>query len=155
MRVGLGYDVHRLKKGNPMILGGIHIPHDYGPDGHSDADVLTHALIDAILGAMAWGDIGSWFPDSDQTYKNADSIGLLREVMTKLQSESIVLNNLDATVVTERPKLRSYINDIRKNLAEQTGLTVEQVSVKATTSEEMGFVGRKEGIAVHCIVSLS
>lgn len=155
MRVGLGYDVHRLKRGNPLILGGIEIPHRAGPEGHSDADVLTHALIDALLGAMAWGDIGSWFPDTDSQFKNADSIKLLEVVLNKLKSEQIKVNNVDATVVLQQPRLNSYLDDIRSNLSSVMKVEKNQISVKATTSEKIGFIGREEGVAVYCVVALS
>ncbi len=155
MRIGLGYDVHQLRKGNPFILGGIKIPHHSGPEGHSDADVLTHAIIDALLGAMAWGDIGSWFPDTDPQYKNADSIRLLEEVLEKLKSEKVSINNIDATVIVQKPRLSKHFDEIRANLSSAMNIKKNQISVKATTSEKIGFIGREEGVAVHCVAALS
>lgn len=155
MRVGFGYDVHRFSSSRPLILGGVTIPSELGLEGHSDADVLTHAVIDALLGAMAWGDIGSWFPDTDPEYKNADSLKLLRTVIQELKKQSVSIMNIDTTIVAEKPKLRPYIDQIRNSLAEGLNIETSKVSVKATTSEKMGFVGRVEGIAVHSVSLVS
>ncbi len=155
MRVGFGYDVHRLVSGRPFVLGGVTVPAEYGLDGHSDADVLTHAVIDAILGALAWGDIGSWFPDTDEAYNNADSLKLLERVVDECDKNNINIQNIDATVVAEKPKLRPYINQIREKLSQTLRLDIERISVKATTSEKMGFIGRAEGVAAHCVILLT
>lgn len=152
MRIGLGYDVHRITNERPLILGGINIPADFGLHGHSDADVLTHAVIDALLGAMAWGDIGSWFPDDDPGYKNIDSFELLAEVVLELESRQIKIYNIDSTIIAEKPRLEPYIYSMRERLAEGLKIAVEQISVKATTSEKLGFAGKGEGIAAHSVV---
>ena len=152
MRIGLGYDVHRITNDRPLILGGIRIPADFGLDGHSDADVLTHAIIDALLGAMGWGDIGSWFPDDDPRYKNVDSFELLAKVIRELESRQVKIHNIDSTVIAEKPKLQPHINGMRKRIAEGLNIAKEQISVKATTSEKLGFAGKGEGIAAHCVV---
>lgn len=154
MRIGIGYDVHRLTEGRPLILGGIAIPSPVGLLGHSDADVLTHALIDALLGAAALGDIGQHFPDTDPTWKGADSIELLCEVVQLIHAEGYVVGNVDAMIVLQRPKLRLHIDAMRERLAETLNVEIGQVSVKATTGEGMGFVGREEGAAVHAVALL-
>lgn len=133
-------------------MGGVEIPHEKGLQGHSDADVLLHAITDALLGALALGDIGTHFPDTDETYKNADSRELLRKSFNKVKEKGYVFGNLDATVITEQPKLRAYINDIRRNIAEDLECSKEDISVKATTSEKMGFAGRKEGMIAQAVV---
>lgn len=151
MRVGFGYDVHRLVGGRPLILGGVSVDHPEGLDGHSDADVLLHAITDAILGAAAMGDIGSHFPDTDPEYKDADSMELLREVVRRVAETGYRLVNVDATVAAQAPKLRPLIDAMRANIASAVGLDVSAVSVKATTTERLGFVGTKEGMAAYAV----
>lgn len=152
MRIGYGYDVHRFSEDRKLILGGVEIPYDKGLLGHSDADVLLHAITDALLGALALGDIGAHFPDTDPEFKNADSRVLLRKSYELIKQQGYELVNLDATVIAERPKLRPYIDDIRKTIAEDLGCLIEDVSVKATTSEKMGFAGREEGMIAQAVV---
>ena len=154
MRIGHGYDVHRLVEGRALILGGVRIPFEKGLDGHSDADVLTHAVMDALLGAAAMGDIGKLFPDTDDRYLGADSIALLREVNRRLTEASYRLGNLDVTVIAQRPKLAPYINQMRQNLAAALRTELQNVSVKATTEEHLGFTGSGEGIAAHAVCLL-
>ncbi len=154
MRIGHGYDVHKLVEGRDLILGGVKIPHTLGLLGHSDADVLLHAISDALLGAAALGDIGAHFPDTDPAYKGADSLLLLREVVRLVGEQGYVLCNLDATVLAQRPKLRPYIDQMRQNIADACGADISQISVKATTEEHLGFTGREEGIAAHCVALL-
>lgn len=153
-RVGQGFDVHPFEEGRKLFLGGIEIPFEKGLKGHSDADVLLHAITDAILGAAALGDIGQHFPDTDPAFKNADSTKLLKESYRLVQEEGYSVVNVDSTVVAERPKLNKYISDIRNHIAEALKCDSNQLSVKATTNEKMGFIGREEGIAVHAIVLL-
>ena len=153
-RVGIGYDCHRLIAGRPLILGGVQIPHELGLDGHSDADVLTHAVIDALLGACGLGDIGEHFPDSDQRYRDADSIALLQQVVALLAAQSARTLNLDCTVILERPKLGEHRDAIRERLADAVGIAPAQVNVKATTSEGIGFIGRGEGAAALAVASV-
>ncbi len=154
IRIGHGYDVHRLVPGRKLILGGVEIPHTTGLLGHSDADVLTHALMDALLGAAAMGDIGHLFPDSDVQYAGADSLQLLRAVMERLRAAGYAVGNVDCTVLAQAPKLAPHILQMRKNLAEILGCGLDAVSVKATTEEGLGFTGAKEGIAAHAVVLL-
>ena len=154
MRIGHGYDVHRLVPGRKCIIGGVDIPHETGLDGHSDADVLVHAVMDALLGALALGDIGKHFPDTDPRYKGADSVALLRHVAALIEREGYVLGNLDATVLAQAPKLATHIDAMRENIAAALGCEVERVSVKATTEEKLGFTGAKQGIAAHCVCLL-
>ena len=154
MRIGHGYDVHRLVEGRSLILGGVRIPFEKGLDGHSDADVLTHAVMDALLGAAALGDIGKLFPDTDDRYLGADSIALLREVDRRLTEVGYRLGNLDVTVIAQRPKLAPYINQMRQNLAAALRTELQNVSVKATTEEHLGFTGSGEGIAAHAVCLL-
>ena len=154
MRIGHGYDVHRLVEGRSLILGGVRIPFEKGLDGHSDADVLTHAVMDALLGAAAMGDIGKLFPDTDDRYLGADSIALLREVDRRLTEAGYRLGNLDVTVIAQRPKLAPYINQLRQNLAAALRTELQNVSVKATTEEHLGFTGSGEGIAAHAVCLL-
>lgn len=154
MRIGIGYDVHRLEKGRKLILGGVEIPFEKGLSGHSDADVLIHAVIDAILGAMAWGDIGRWFPDSDNTYKDINSLFLLKKVMDKLTAAGWKIGNLDCTVCAQQPKLMPYIGQMRCNLASELYTDIAGVSVKATTEEGLGISGREEGMSATAIVLL-
>lgn len=151
MRIGHGYDVHRLVEGRKLILGGVEIPFEKGLDGHSDADVLVHAVMDALLGAAALGDIGKLFPDNDERYLGADSIGLLKTVRTVLEEHGWKLSNLDATVIAQRPKLAPYIDTMRKRIADALETDAENVSVKATTEEHLGFTGSGEGIAAHAV----
>ena len=151
LRVGHGYDVHRLVEGRALILGGVTVPFDRGLLGHSDADVLTHAVMDALLGAAAMGDIGKLFPDSDAAYAGADSIALLRRVTALLREHGWQVGNVDATVVAQAPKLAPYIPEMRRRLAEAMGLDVDCVSVKATTEERLGFTGSGEGMAAHAV----
>ena len=151
LRVGHGYDVHRLVEGRALILGGVTVPFDRGLLGHSDADVLTHAVMDALLGAAALGDIGKLFPDSDAAYAGADSIALLERVTALLREHGWQVGNVDATVVAQAPKLVPYIPEMRRRLAEAMGLDVDCVSVKATTEERLGFTGSGEGMAAHAV----
>ncbi|MEO1022837.1 MAG: 2-C-methyl-D-erythritol 2,4-cyclodiphosphate synthase [Bacteroidota bacterium] len=152
MRVGYGYDVHAFAEGRKLILGGIDIPYHKGLLGHSDADVLLHAITDALLGALALGDIGAHFPDTDPRYKDVDSRVLLRDAYRLITEKGYVLSNLDATVVAQQPKLAPHIKGIRATIAEDLGVTLDQVSVKATTSESLGFTGREEGISASAVV---
>ena len=154
MRIGHGYDVHRLVEERKLILGGVEIPYERGLLGHSDADVLTHAVMDALLGAVALGDIGQHFPDTDPTYKGADSLKLLDHVMALLEEKGWRVGNVDATVIAQRPKLAGFIPAMRDNLAARMKVGVEQVNVKATTEEKLGFTGAGEGIAVHAVALL-
>lgn len=151
LRVGHGYDVHRLVEGRALILGGVTVPFDRGLLGHSDADVLTHAVMDALLGAAALGDIGKLFPDSDAAYAGADSIALLERVTALLREHGWQVGNVDATVVAQAPRLAPYIPDMRRRLAEAMGLDVDGVSVKATTEEKLGFTGSGGGMAAHAV----
>ena len=151
MRIGHGYDVHRLVDGRKLILGGVEIPYEKGLDGHSDADVLTHAVMDALLGAAALGDIGKRFPDNDDRYLGADSIELLKAVSAVLTEHGWRLGNLDATVIAQRPKLAPYIDAMRARIAAALGTDVSAVSVKATTEERLGFTGDGSGIAAHAV----
>ncbi len=152
MRIGHGYDVHRLTEGRNLIIGGVKIPFELGLDGHSDADVLTHALMDALLGAAALGDIGKLFPDNNDAYLGADSIGLLRLVGKKLLENGYALCNADCTVIAQRPKLAPYIDTMRQRLADALRVDVDCISVKATTEEKLGFTGEGLGIAAHAVV---
>ena len=151
MRIGHGFDVHRLVSGRKCILGGVDIPHDKGLDGHSDADVLLHAICDALLGAAALGDIGKHFPDTDPRFKGIDSRELLRHVVALLKEKGYTVANLDATVIAEAPKLAPHIVAMRSNIADDVGVPVDYVNVKATTSERLGFTGRGEGIAAEAV----
>ena len=154
MRIGQGYDVHRLTEGRDLILGGVKIPYEKGLLGHSDADVLTHAVMDALLGAAALGDIGMLFPDSDPAYEGADSIELLKKVGQVLQERGYVVENIDSTIIAQRPKLLPYRPQMAENIAKALGLETSQVSVKATTEEGLGFTGAGEGIAAQAIALL-
>jgi 2-C-methyl-D-erythritol 2,4-cyclodiphosphate synthase len=151
---GIGWDSHRLVAGRPLILGGVTIPHDRGLDGHSDADVLTHAVIDALLGAAALGDIGQHFPDSDERYRDADSIELLRTVVALLAQRGLDVAHVDTTVIMERPKLARHRDAIRASLAAALGVEPQNVNVKASTGEGMGFVGREEGVAALAVATV-
>jgi 2-C-methyl-D-erythritol 2,4-cyclodiphosphate synthase len=154
LRIGNGWDVHALVKDRPLILGGVAIPYDWGLAGHSDADVLCHALMDALLGAAGMGDIGGLFPDSDEAYRGAHSLGLLAEVGRRLAGEGWVLLNADTTILAQRPKLAPYKERMSSNMAQALGVAQWQVGVKATTTEGLGFVGRGEGIAASAVAML-
>ena len=149
MRIGIGYDVHKLVEERDLILGGVKIPYEKGLLGHSDADVLTHAVMDALLGAAALGDIGKHFPDTDSAFKGASSIELMKEVSVILADHGYKVGNIDATLIAQAPKLAPYITDMRKNMARALGIDVDRLSVKATTTEKLGFAGRGEGIAAE------
>lgn len=154
MRVGTGYDVHRLVEGRDLILGGVKIPFEKGLDGHSDADVIVHAIMDALLGAAALGDIGQHFPDTDPAYKGADSIALLGKVGALLEENNYMIENIDSTIIAQRPKLMNYLPRMRENVAAALGIEVSQVSIKATTEERLGFTGSGEGISAQAICCL-
>jgi 2-C-methyl-D-erythritol 2,4-cyclodiphosphate synthase len=151
MRVGFGYDVHPLVKGRPMILGGVHIPYLYGLQGYSDADVLIHAISDALLGAISEGDIGRHFPDTDLQYKNIQSTILLKKVMTRIREKGFHILNIDATIVAQKPKLSDHIPRMVKEISDTLEIEIGRVNVKATTSEGLGFAGRGEGIAAYAV----
>jgi 2-C-methyl-D-erythritol 2,4-cyclodiphosphate synthase len=153
-RIGFGYDAHRLVPGRALILGGREIPHELGLEGHSDADVLVHAVMDAMLGALGLGDIGQHFPDTDPTYKDASSVSMLRHVVRLMEREEYGLNNLDATVVAQRPRLAGHIPAMREKLSQVLLCALDQVNIKATTTERLGFCGRGEGIEAFAVVSL-
>ena len=155
MRIGHGYDVHRLVEGRKLILGGVEVPHTLGLLGHSDADVLTHAVMDARLGAAALGDIGRHFPDTDPAYAGADSLKLLDHVVELLEKKGYQVGNVDATILAQKPKLAPYIEKMRDNLAARMKVEPDQVNVKATTEEKLGFTGAEEGIAAHAVALLS
>jgi 2-C-methyl-D-erythritol 2,4-cyclodiphosphate synthase len=154
IRVGHGFDVHRLVKGRPCIIGGVDIPHEKGLDGHSDADVLLHAICDALLGAAALGDIGKHFPDTDVRYKGISSRQLLQQVAALLNAKHFLIVNIDATVIAEAPKLAPYITQMCANIADDCAVLTDLVNVKATTSEKLGFTGRGEGIAAEAVCSI-
>ncbi len=151
MRIGTGYDVHRLGEGLPLWIGGVAIPHSHGLIGHSDADVLLHAICDALLGAAALGDIGKHFPDTDPQYKGISSIRLLEHVAMLLHRQGYRVENVDATIVAQRPKMAPYIEQMRRNIADALGIGTDSVSVKATTTERLGFEGREEGISAQAV----
>lgn len=155
MRIGSGFDVHRLVSGRKLILGGVDIPFDRGLDGHSDADVLIHALMDAILGALALGDIGGHFPPSDETYRGADSMKLLDAVVAMMNEKGYRIGNADMTIIAEKPKMAPHIPAMRQNIAARLETQTENVSVKATTTEKLGYTGREEGIAAFATVLLT
>ena len=154
MRIGHGYDVHRLVECRDLILGGVQIPYEKGLLGHSDADVLLHAVSDALLGAAALGDIGIHFPDTDPTYKGADSLKLLEIVAQRVKNAGFSVSNVDVTMIAQAPKLRPYIDTMRQNIANAIGVTVDRVNVKATTEEHLGFTGTGEGMACHAVCLL-
>ena len=154
IRVGIGYDVHALVEGRPLILGGIEVPHERGLLGHSDADVLTHAVMDALLGALALGDLGKHFPDTEERFRGISSLTLLKHVMGLIHEKGYKLQNLDSILVAQRPKLAGYISAMREKLAEVMEADLEQISIKATTTERLGFEGREEGISSQAMVSL-
>ena len=154
MRIGHGYDVHKLVEDRPLIIGGVEIPHTLGLLGHSDADVLLHAITDAILGAAALGDIGLHFPDTDDEWKGADSLKLLSMAYDKVREKGYTIENIDATILAQKPKLRPYIDRMRHNIAHTLQVDIDQINVKATTEEGLGFTGHEEGIAAHAVVLL-
>lgn len=153
-RVGTGFDVHRLVKGRPLILGGVEIPFEKGLLGHSDADVLTHALMDALLGAAALGDIGQHFPDTDAAYKDICSMDLLAQVKKMIEDRGYSIGNIDMTLMAQRPKIKSFIDDMKKNIAAVLGVEEGRINIKGTTTEKLGFVGREEGIAAQAVCLL-
>ena len=155
MRVGMGYDVHRLVEGRKLIIGGVEIPYEKGLLGHSDADVLLHAIMDALLGAAALGDIGKHFPDTDERYKGADSMKLLSEVKRLLEEKLYIIENIDATVIAQSPKMAPYIDQMRENICNCLCIDKDQVNIKATTEEGLGFTGKKEGISAQAICCIS
>ena len=154
IRIGHGYDVHKLVEGRKLILGGVDIPHETGLLGHSDADVVVHAIMDAMLGALALGDIGKHFPDTDPVYSGADSIMLLKRVTEIIAEQGYAVGNIDSTIICQAPKLAPHIDMMRKNIDEAIGCDISQVSVKATTEEKLGFTGAKEGISAHAVCVL-
>ena len=154
MRIGHGYDVHRLVEGRKLIIGGVDIPYEKGLLGHSDADVLAHAIMDALLGAAALGDIGKLFPDNDPAFEGADSMKLLARVAEVLDEKGYAIGNIDATVIAQKPKLAPYIEQMRRRMAEVCGIDMEQLSVKATTEEKLGFTGTEQGMACHAVCLL-
>lgn len=155
MRVGQGYDVHKLVEGRELILGGVTIPHTLGLQGHSDADVLAHAIMDALLGAAGLGDIGKHFPDTEEQYLGISSMKLLAQVKMLIEQEGYVIENIDATIIAQKPKLRPYMEEMKKNIATMLNIAENQVNIKATTEEELGFTGRQEGIASQAICLLT
>ncbi|MBQ1290193.1 MAG: 2-C-methyl-D-erythritol 2,4-cyclodiphosphate synthase [Lachnospiraceae bacterium] len=155
MRIGTGYDVHRLEEGYRLIIGGVEIPYEKGLKGHSDADVLVHAVMDALLGAAALGDIGKLFPDTDERYRGISSLKLLARVGEVLSENGFRVENIDATIIAQAPKMRPYIDTMRQNMADTLGIDLSQVSVKATTEEHLGFTGRGEGISAQAAALLS
>lgn len=154
MKIGHGYDVHKLVENRDLILGGIKIPHTHGLQGHSDADVVTHAIMDSIIGALGLGDIGKFFPDTDDKYKGISSMILLGEVSTFLREKNYKIGNIDATIIAQKPKLRSYIDKMRENIANQLKTDLENINIKATTEEQLGFTGNCQGISAHCVCLL-
>jgi 2-C-methyl-D-erythritol 2,4-cyclodiphosphate synthase len=155
MRIGHGYDVHRLVEDRKLIIGGVDIPYEKGLLGHSDADVLLHAIADALLGALAMGDIGKHFPDTDPAFKGADSIKLLEHVVGLIQAKGYCVSNLDATIIAQKPKMAPHIQTMRENVARACGVEVDRINVKATTEEGLGFTGTGEGISAHAVVLLT
>lgn len=155
MRIGMGYDVHRLVENRKLIIGGVAIPYEKGLLGHSDADVLLHAIMDALLGAAALGDIGKHFPDKDPAYKGADSVELLKKVGSLLEEQFFLIENIDATIIAQAPKMSPHIEEMRKRIAEALGIEISQINIKATTEEGLGFTGRAEGISAQAICMLT
>ena len=153
-RTGIGFDAHALAEDRPLVIGGVRIPHSRGLLGHSDADVLVHAVMDAILGALALGDIGQHFPDTEDEFEGADSLELLSHVQKMIEDKGYCCENLDSIIIAEKPKLKSYIGEMRENLASVLKINIDQLSIKATTTEHMGFTGREEGIVAQAIVLL-
>ena len=154
IRIGNGYDIHQLAEGRPLILGGINIPHELGLLGHSDADVLTHSIMDALLGALSLGDIGHYFPPSDPKWKGADSTILLEQVLKIVSSQGWKIGNIDSTIVAEQPKLKPHLKSMRDALAQTMAIEIDQISIKATTNERLGPIGREEGICAYAVVLL-
>ena len=154
MRIGFGYDVHRLQIGRKLILGGFDVPYQKGLTGHSDADVLVHSIIDAILGALGEGDIGGHFPDTDEKYKNISSLILLEKISSLMFAKGFKVGNIDATIAAEKPKLKEHINEMKKNIAKKLKCSEDKVNIKATTEEGLGFTGRMEGISSYAVVLL-
>ena len=154
IKIGFGYDVHRFVKERSLVLGGVQIPHEKGLLGFSDADVLTHAVMDAILGALGKGDLGRHFPDTDPTYQGAESLSLLKKVIALAHNQGFTVNNLDATIVAQRPKLAPYVADMEKKLSSVLGVKIQAINIKATTTEGLGFCGKEEGIAAYSVVTL-
>jgi 2-C-methyl-D-erythritol 2,4-cyclodiphosphate synthase len=154
IRIGNGYDVHKLVIGRKLILGGVDIPHEKGLLGHSDADVLVHAIIDSILGALALGDIGQHFPDDNNEYLNIDSLVLLKRTKELMNEKNYKIGNLDSIIVAQRPKLKNYLNNMRTNISEILDVNISKINIKATTEENLGFTGREEGIKSYCVVIL-
>jgi 2-C-methyl-D-erythritol 2,4-cyclodiphosphate synthase len=154
MRIGSGYDVHKLVEGRKLIIGGVEVPYEKGLLGHSDADVLIHAIMDSILGALALGDIGKHFPDNDEKYKGANSIDLLKYVNNLIQSKGYKINNIDSTIIAQSPKMAPHIENMRKNIADALNTDIDNINVKATTEEGLGFTGAKEGISAQSICLL-
>ena len=155
MRIGLGYDVHKLVEGRPLIMGGVNIPHEKGLLGHSDADVLIHAIMDGMLGALALGDIGKHFPDTDEEYKGADSMKLLKCVNDLINEKGYVVNNIDSIIIAQAPKMAPHIQSMRKNIADVLNTSIDNISVKASTEEGLGFTGTKQGISAQSICLLN
>ena len=155
MRIGMGYDVHRLVKERKLILGGVEIPHEYGLLGHSDADVLLHAIMDALLGAAALGDIGKHFPDNDERYHGISSLKLLEEVGRLIEHELLYIENIDATIIAQKPKMLPFIEQMRRNIANTLKIEMSQINIKATTEEHLGFTGLGEGMACHAVCLLA
>jgi len=153
-RTGIGFDAHALAEGRPLVIGGVRIPHSKGLQGHSDADVLVHAVMDAILGALALGDIGEHFPDTEDEFEGANSLELLSRIQKMIEDKGFCCENLDSIIIAEKPKLKSYIAEMRENLASVLKVNIDQLSIKATKTEHMGFTGREEGIAAQAIVLL-
>jgi 2-C-methyl-D-erythritol 2,4-cyclodiphosphate synthase len=155
VRVGFGFDVHRFKEGRPCILGGVEIPNHFGPDGHSDADVLIHAICDALLGAAGMRDIGFHFPDTDATFKSIDSKILLAKVVALLQENGYSIGNIDSTLVLERPRVNPHVEEMKKTLAGVMGIEIADLSIKATTNEKLGFIGREEGLTAYAVALIT
>ncbi len=154
MRIGTGFDVHRLVENRKLIMGGVDIPHHKGLEGHSDADVLTHAVMDALLGAAGLGDIGGLFPDSDPAFKGISSLKLLQQVVDLIEEKQMAIDYVDTVIIAQRPKMRAYIHDMKQNLADTMHIASARMNIKATTTEQLGFVGREEGIAAQAVVLL-
>jgi 2-C-methyl-D-erythritol 2,4-cyclodiphosphate synthase len=155
IRVGFGFDVHRLKEGRPCILGGIEISHHFGPDGHSDADVLIHAICDALLGAAGLRDIGFHFPDTDASFKSIDSKILLDRVVSLLKAKGFSIGNIDSTLVLEKPRINPHIDQMKQTLADVMGISIDDIAIKATTNEKLGFIGREEGVTAYAVALIS
>lgn len=155
MRIGNGYDVHKLTEGRKLIIGGVEIPYDRGLLGHSDADVLLHAISDALLGACAMGDIGAMFPDNDEKWRGADSLELLKSVVERINNSGYFVENVDSILIAQKPKMKPYIDKMRRNIASACRVDISRISVKATTEERLGFTGREEGISAHAVVLIN